>query len=260
MKIAIFEKENSQDYELRNKITSLAQEHSIIFDESKPDVVFFIGGDGTFLRAVQHYLDQLDRVIFVGINRGKLGFFYDYDPSSVEELFSQLVEKKISLHEFSLLKGEFIDEEKEKKIYAVNEIRIENPFHTLISDVLIDGELLETFRGNGLLVSSSLGSTAYNKSLGGAIVHHSLSCLQFKEIAPIQNRELHSLGNSLILPSSSRIVFRGHLSNVVIGYDHLICQSKNLKEIAISLSSKKVRVYYSPSHTYLSTVRKGFIE
>lgn len=260
MKIAIFEKENSQDLELRNKIVSLARHNEILFDEFEPDVVFFIGGDGTFLRAVQHYLNQLDRIIFVGINRGKLGFFYDYNPSSIEELFSQLIEKKLSLHEFNLLKGEFTDKEKKQEIYAVNEIRIENPFHTLISDVFIDEELLETFRGNGLLVSSSLGSTAYNKSLGGAIVHHSLCCLQFKEIAPIQNRELHSLGNSLILPSTSYITFRGHLNNVVIGYDHLICQSTNLKEIKISLSTKKVRVYYSPSHTYLNTVRKGFIE
>lgn len=260
MKIAIFEKENSQDYELKDKIISLAQEHGIIFDESEPDVVFFIGGDGTFLRAVQHYLIQLDKIVFVGINRGKLGFFYDYDPLSVEELFSHLVEKKLSLHKFNLLQAKFIDEDKEKKIYAVNEIRIENPFHTLVSDVFIDDELLETFRGNGLLVSSSLGSTAYNKSLGGALVHHSLSCLQFKEIAPIQNRELHSLGSSLLLPSSSHIVFRGHLNNVVIGYDHLICRSNNLKEIVISLSSKQVCVYYSPTHTYLNAVRKGFIE
>ena len=148
---------------------------------------------------------------------------------------------------------------KQDIIYALNEIRIENPFHTLISDVFIDNEMLETFRGNGLMVSSSVGSSAYNKSLGGALIDNEIEALELTEVAGIENRVYHSLGSSLIIKGDKKVVFSGKLGNAVVGYDSLNCSDiSNLEKVEISYSDKKVKIIYSENHTYVQKIRKSF--
>ena len=91
MKIALFYKQNKLDKEyianLESKISSCGFE----LDSQNPDVVLFVGGDGTFLRAVHQYFDLIDKVKFVGLNKGHLGFFSSY---SEKELDSLLKTKK----------------------------------------------------------------------------------------------------------------------------------------------------------------------
>src|SRR6478736_5337580 len=67
-------------------------------------------------------------------------------------------------------------------------------------DVEIKGQRFETFRGDGLCISTPSGSTAYNKALGGAILHPSLSSLQISEMASINNRVYRTVGSPLVLP------------------------------------------------------------
>ena len=74
MKIGIFYKKENQ--EIIDLIIAEANKHHFEIDNNHPDVVFSIGGDGTFLRAVHKYIDALDEVRFVGINSGSLGFFF----------------------------------------------------------------------------------------------------------------------------------------------------------------------------------------
>lgn len=260
MNIAIFKKSNYMNKEIEDKLLSLIKKYHHNVNQDKPDVVIFIGGDGTFLRAVQHYLSKLDDIVFIGLNSGHLGFFYDFDLNSVEDMFIQLEENSVQHHKFNLLEANFSYKDSVETIYAVNEIRIESPFSTLISNVYIDGELLELFRGNGLCVSSSLGSTALNRSLGGALIHHDLKLLELSEISSIQNSKFHSLNSSLIIPSKSVITFKGEFFDVVIGFDHLTKKVDDLKQIDISLSNKEVNVLYSKEHTYLKSIRKGFID
>ena len=185
MKIGIFYK--TEKKEIISQITTLSEENGFVLDNENPDVVFSIGGDGTFLRTIHHYIDRLDKILFVGINSGSLGFFYDFRKEDIPLVFDLLKNKSYVIKEHSLLKGVASYEKSEKTIYAVNEIRIENPFHTLICDVAINDNKLETYRGNGLLVSSALGSSAYNKSLGGALMDHELETLELTEIAGLGN-------------------------------------------------------------------------
>ena len=165
---------------------------------------------------------------------------------------------KITTH--PIIQGHAQYENSEESFYAINEIRIENPFHTLISDVLINDEKLETYRGNGLIVCTSLGSSAYNKSLGGSLIDNDLESLEITEIAGIENNVYRALGSSFVLKGDKTITFSGQLLNSVIGYDFSnIHKNENLLNVVISYSDKTFRIIHSPDYSYIQKIRKSFI-
>lgn len=254
MKIALFLKPELEESDIATFLISKMSEHDFDLDQENPDVVMFVGGDGTLLRAVQTYINDIPHIKFVGINEGSLGFYAGYDIDQIDELLNDLENNSYTLRKNSLIKATF----GEKTIYAVNEIRIENPFHTLISDVSINNEFLETFRGNGLVVASSNGSSAYNKSLGGAIVVPELNTLQLTEIAPINNRVYSSINSSIVMPGSYKIQFACTNTELVVGYDYLTISTK-IETIEISNSDLRLEIIYPGDHSFVNHYRGAFI-
>lgn len=260
MKIAVFINEHKPIGDINKLIIGEALSRGFTIDNINPDIVIFVGGDGTFLRAVHHYLSIIQSVKFLGIGAGNLGFFYDFNPDDIHQLFALLKEEKLKESSHHLLEGQIITENGIQTIYAVNEIRLENPFHTLICDVEINHESLETYRGNGLVVSSSLGSSAYNKSLGGSLVDHSLDLLELTEIATIQNNINRSLGASLVISGDSKITFSGNFKEALIGYDNIVINQSNSIRIEVYRSNKVVRLLHSPEYQYIKSLRRSFIK
>ena len=256
MKYAIFKKTDKDVSGVVNSLIKECAHHNLSFDEENPDIVFVLGGDGTFLKAVHHYLDKLDKVVFAGVRCGTLGFFYSYDPDDVSLLVEAVASKLYSEESHRLIECDF----GENTISAVNEIRFENPFHTLVCSVSVNDEQLEKFHGNGLLVCSELGSTAYNKSLGGAVIHRDLDVLQLTEISTIQNNLYRSLGSSFIVPSDTVFTFEGDFTNVVIGYDHLTCKCDGLNTFKVRSSDRCIRVVTNKNHNPLSAIKRSFIK
>ena len=254
MRIGLFVKENKLSNEYVNGVIEKIKSHNHVFDNENPQYVLSLGGDGTFLQAVHKYLDILDQVIFICVNKGNLGYFSDFLDEDLDDVLSNL--DNYVVNRYRLLSTSANGE----TIYAVNEIRIENPFHTLKSEVFINNEYLESFRGNGLVVSTALGSTAYNKSLGGAIVDLSLEIMQMSEIAPINNCMFESLKSSLVLPDSAVIKFKGDFASVVIGYDYLVKKDYKSNEIEFRLSDKKVALLNKKDHSNTKKLNKSFIE
>lgn len=261
MKISIFKNNGDKIEQIEEQILFLINKYHLSYDENEPDVVFFIGGDGTFLRAVQHYLSKIEKISFVGINTGTLGFFYDYQSDEIEEVISKISEGKYSLKTYPLLNASIKTINKEESLFAINEIRIENPFHTLTSDVYINDEYLETFRGNGLNICTSFGSSGYNRSLGGAVIDNSLNLIELTEIAPIVNNAYRSLGSSLILDGKNTIKLVGNFTNVVIGYDHLTLSTHGvIEEILLTLSKDKIKLIYTKDRSYINRLNRSFIK
>ena len=256
MKFAIFTKSDKDVSGTVNNLLKACELYKLTFDNDSPDVVFVFGGDGTFLKAVHHYLDKLDTVKFVGIRYGTLGFFYDFDGEDISYLVELLASGKYLEESHKLIECDLNN----KTIYAMNEIRFENPFHTLVCSISINDEHLERFHGNGLLVCSGLGSTAYNKSLGGAVIHRNLDVLQLTEISTIQNNLYRSLGSSFILPSDTVFTFEGDFTNVVIGYDHLTCECQGVNTFKVRSSDKMVHIIYDKNHSTLAAIKRSFIK
>jgi NAD+ kinase len=228
---------------------------------TEANIIFFIGGDGTFLRAVQDHVDLLNDVIFVGIHTGTLGFFCEYSDQEINMIVQDIPSLKERAKSYRLIELTLGRKENLRHVYAVNEVRVENPFLTLVTDVEIDQHPLETFRGSGLIVSSTLGSSAYNKSLGGSLIDVQLETLQLTEMATIQNNAYRSLGSSLVLSDNKVITFKGNFDKAIVGYDsNAIHLDSEVHEVRVCLSDKTVRLVHQIRKNYYQTLKQTFVK
>lgn len=257
MRFTIFARNDEKTLTCSKLLKSKLEDIGLLYDDKEADYVFCLGGDGNFLRAVHQYQNH-DHVSFIGFNCGSLGFLCNYSISEIDAFISDYQKGMLEFDNYSLLKAQVYSQEKLiNEIYAVNEIRIENPFKTMICDVYIDDEYLEEFRGNGLLVSSTLGSSAYNKSCGGALIDARINLLELTEIAPIENVAYRSIRESIVLNADRKIVFKGPFLNEVIGYDHgLYHFNVPISDIIIEASSKSIRLL---KRKFIKSIRKAFI-
>lgn len=223
-----------------------------IFDENNPELIICVGGDGTLLYAVHKYINILDTAYLVGIHTGTLGFFTDY---TVDELNRFLDDVKkddpIEIFESNLLEAHL----NEQKYYALNEFRIENPLETQEIVIKIDGEYFEKFKGNGLCLSTQAGSTAYNRSINGAIIDSGVSLMQLVEVAGIHDQTHRSLGAPYILGNDRILEFEGDFSNVNFIYDFKNVNLSNCNKVKCMMSKKKVKFIRYRKYSYLDRVR-----
>lgn len=249
---------------LAKKIKERLIQESFILDETIPNLVITIGGDGTLLKAVHQYLKSCDRVMFCGIHTGTLGFYTDYLANEVDDLLEKIITQDFSVIKYNLVETKVYYNQKVKTIYALNEARIENVKQTLIMDIFINDNYFETFRGNGLCFTSPTGSTGYAKSLGGAILHPKTKTMQMIEVASINNVAYRSLGSPIVLASQHKVKLTlKDIKGAIIGYDSF---SQDLEEnyhdldyITFQLSEKSVNMARFRTFHFLDRVRKSFI-
>jgi NAD+ kinase len=261
MTYAIVARDDEQSKQLQTKLEIKLNLAGYRLDEHQPEVLIFIGGDGTFLRSLQSHITRLHKTLFVGIHTGTLGFFCEFHKEQLDLLVQSMktfVKKASAYH---LLEIDIEYKKYRKSYYAVNEVRIENPFHTFVSEVLIDDQPFQVFRGTGLIVSSTLGSSAYNKSLGGALIDVPLSTLQLTEMATIQNNAYRSLGSSLVLDKNRTITFKGDFRKAIVGYDYLLADiEEEIKAVHVRYSKKTFKLYHQQQHSYYETIKRAFIK
>ncbi len=260
IKYRVIVREDTQSEEVAKTLMALAKRFGFIEDNDHPEYVFSIGGDGTFLKAVHLHLRKLKDINFVGIHTGSLGFFADFRPSDLEMVFTKIKEEKCNFNSYRLVKAEITQNNKKRNFYAVNEVRIENIHHTLVLDVSLNNDLLEKYRGNGVLVATQLGSSGYNKSLGGAIINRDLPLLEYTKIAPIANSVYRPLVNPLIIGEKDILTFKGENAFTFFGYDSL---TKKLSDapftIKVFLSNKKVKIMHRDDRPYTTILNETFL-
>ena len=86
MKIAIFANDGKQSQNVKQRLEKRFTERHFVLDDKEPDVVISIGGDGTLLSAFHHYENRLDKIRFVGVHTGHLGFYTDWRDEEVDDL------------------------------------------------------------------------------------------------------------------------------------------------------------------------------
>lgn len=245
-------------YELKDR---LKKSHFILNDKN-PDIVISIGGDGMLLSAFHKYEDQLDKVRFVGVHTGHLGFYTDYRDFELDQLVNNLQLDAGAKVSYPLLNVKIVLENGEVKTFrALNEASIRRTDRTMVADVLINNVPFEQFRGDGLTVSTPTGSTAYNKSLGGAVLQPTIEALQLTEIASLNNRVYRTLGSSIIVPKKDRIeVIPTRNDYHTISVDNSIYSFRNIKRIEYQIDHHKIHFVATPSHTsFWDRVRDAFI-
>lgn len=254
---AIEAKKDEKSQTIAKRFEEKLLKNNFLYDEMNPDFVVIVGGDGKLIRSIHKYMDNIDKIKFFTIMTGTLGFYMNFLEEELEEVIDLLKSNNYEETKYNLLKA---TSENKEAIYAINEIRIENRHYTSIIDVVIDGLLFETFRGNGLVVSSSFGSSAYNRSLGGAIISDDLKVMQLTEIAGIHHNSYRSLSNPLILGKDRTIELEAvETKNTLLGYDHVYTSLKDYQKIKVTLSDKQVTLINKKGYTYFHRLRSSFM-
>ncbi|HGD9454234.1 TPA: NAD kinase [Streptococcus agalactiae] len=262
-RVAIIANGKYQSKRLASKLFA-AFKHDPDFYLSKkdPDIVISIGGDGMLLSAFHMYEKQLDKVRFVGVHTGHLGFYTDYRDFEVDTLINNLKNDEGEQISYPILKVTItLEDGRVIRARALNESTIKRIEKTMVADVVINQVVFERFRGDGILVSTPTGSTAYNKSLGGAVLHPTIEALQLTEISSLNNRVYRTLGSSVIIPKKDAIeIVPKRVGVYTISIDNKTVHYKNVTKIEYSIDEKSINFVSTPSHTsFWERVNDAFI-
>ncbi|WP_290032868.1 NAD kinase [Ligilactobacillus cholophilus] len=262
MKIGIFANETKKSMRIKNELITKFKERHFILDDTHPDIVITIGGDGTLLSAFHSYEDQLENIRFVGVHTGHLGFYTDWRLDELDDLIISLQSDNGQAIAYPLLdvSVHYRNQSKPDKFLALNEATLKRIGMTMAADVYIGGDFFERFRGDGLCVSTPTGSTAYNKSLGGAVIHPSLAALQLTEIGSLNNLVYRTISSPLIIAPNDWITIRpNQTSDYFMTLDQKTVYGKEIEEIMFKISKRKIRFAKYRHTAFWRRVQTAFI-
>lgn len=215
------------------------------------DIVLSIGGDGTFLRTAA--LVGAKQIPILGINTGRLGFLADVSPGETKDTLNDIFKNNYRIEERTLLQLK-LDSQTESYNYALNEIAIQKPDTSSMIKInaFIDDEFLTTYWGDGLIIATPTGSTAYSISVNGPIIVPQAKVIVLSPIAP------HSLNvRPLVIPENSKLSLNvesrnGNFLVAVDGRSEIFPSgTKSLIEKA-DFTTKIIKRYH---HTFYETLR-----
>jgi NAD+ kinase len=216
-------------------------------------LVIAIGGDGTMLHAARNVAGR--DVPLVGINRGRLGFLTDVSPEQLRDALDAILEGNY-LAEPRLTLEARVGKQKASAMFALNDIVLQKgdtgrllDFTTEVDDVYVN-----THRGDGLIVATPTGSTAYALSCSGPIIQPNVDALVLVPICP------HTLSDRpLVLPSSSEI--RVTLDNAGGSEAHVVCDGESLARMSegdfltVTLAKQPVTLLHPREYNYYELLR-----
>ena len=128
--------------------------------------------------------------------------------------------------------------------------------------VLVEGVLLEDFVGDGLLLATSFGSTAYNLSFGGSIVYNTFHTLQLTPIAPLNNKSYRNLLNSVILPDNKEVVIKpfNRTKNLLITVDGDNNFYKNVDYVSSKVSGREIQILRMKDYNFIKKINDKFLK
>jgi NAD+ kinase len=220
------------------------------------DLALVLGGDGAILRAARQM--GYHQIPVLGINLGKLGFLADLSPDEMCECFPQVVQGNYRVSHHLMLECVIESGQDRRVILGLNEVLVHTrSCHMLDLDLTVDGESVTRFSGDGLIVSTPIGSTGHSLSAGGPILGQELSAFVLTPICP------HTLTNRPVVDSSDKVYTIAPVSSstkavvivdgqepVTVTRDHRIL----VRRAPVSFGLVKV-----PGRTYYQTLREKLL-
>lgn len=224
------------------------------------DLGISIGGDGSFLRMVKS-TDFNPNIYYIGINSGTLGFLQEIDIDKCADFVKRLNSNDFQTEKLSVQETKIVSKDKIYYFKSLNEITIrEDEFDSIKLDVKVDNELLEHFIGDGLLFSTSTGSTAYNMSFGGSIIYNTLNTISIVPMAPLNNRVYSSLQVPIIIPSNKIIsIIPTDKNNLLFKIDGENIEINNVILIETSVNNSFVNCIRMNDFHFIKVVNKKLL-
>ena len=240
----------------KEKIIGLSDafDMEIIDEISRADIVFSIGGDGTFLKT-----SRLTDKPIIGVNTGTLGYLTEVNPDNLSKALNDIKNNDYHVEERMMIEGEIIrsNGERVKIPESLNEIAIsKNTFGVVRFDAIINDKLINSYTADGILVCTPTGSTAYNLSCGGPIADPTAEILTLTPIAP------HTVINRSIVLSKDSIVeiriteLRDNTQAFVL-YDGKPIQIFSSDNVKIKKSDRITRIIKLEDRSFIDTIREN---
>ncbi|HXG09416.1 MAG TPA: NAD(+)/NADH kinase [Gemmataceae bacterium] len=167
--------------------------------EHTADLTLVLGGDGAILRAARQMGYRQTPVL--GVNLGKLGFLADLSPDELRAVFPQVVQGDYRVTRHLMFECVVQTPDASRTYLGLNDVAIfaGPPFHMIELDLLVDGDTVAHVSGDGLIVSTPVGSTAHNLSAGGPIIGQELDAFALTPICP------HTLTSRPVVDSADKV-------------------------------------------------------
>jgi len=223
-------------------------------DGATADLVIVLGGDGTILRTARWM--GYEQVPVLGVNLGTLGFLADFSSHELESALDDIGSGRFRLVEHLMFETEVIrDSVTIHRELGLNETSIlaGPPFSMIEICLFVDGEIATTFRSDGLIVSTPVGSTAYNLSAGGPIVRKDLDAFIFTPLNP------HTLTNRTVIDSATRsfelLVPQPNEGSACVVDGRLITSVMAADRVRIRRATPRFMLVETRTHGYYRTLR-----
>lgn len=217
------------------------------------DYVISMGGDGTFLKAASRVGAKGTPII--GVNMGRLGFLADVLPGEVEAALDSLYAGECQIEEHVVIQVEAEGGVLAGNPFALNDIAVlKRDDASMISiRTQVDGEFLVNYQADGLIVTTSTGSTAYNLSNGGPIIIPQSSSLCLTPVAP------HSLNiRPVVINDTAEITLdvesRSH--NYLVAIDGRSERMTEGTRLVIRKAAHTIKIVKQRNQRYFSTLRE----
>jgi NAD+ kinase len=224
-------------------------------EEVEADLAVVIGGDGSILRASR----QMGRhqVPIIGVNRGRLGFLADLLPEQFRKVWPAVCAGEYTVVEHLMFEASVLrDGELIERRLGLNEtaVRGGTPFQILEINLVIDGEPVTTYSGDGLILSTPVGSTAHNLSAGGPILRQNIQAFVICPISP------HTLTNRPVVDDASRVyelsVTRPTESTSVVVDGRVLCRLRKDDLVRVVRAEPTFKLVEVAGRSYYRTLRE----
>ena len=238
------------------KISSL----NVVLEEDlvnyNPDALLSIGGDGTLLSSIQYVIGT--KIPIMGINTGRLGFLASVSKEEIENSIELLKQQKFVYDKRTLLQIESPKELFGKVDFALNELTIhKNEIASMITiHAYIDGQYLNSYWADGLIISTPTGSTAYSLSCGGPIVLADTDTFIVTPIAP------HNLNvRPMVISDRKKITLKieGRSHKCLVSLDSHSNYIDADTELTISKSPHTINLIKLEGNTFFDTIRNKLL-
>jgi NAD+ kinase len=220
-----------------------------------PDLVVVLGGDGSILRTARWM--AYEQVPVLGVNLGTLGFLAGFSREDFAAALDEIAAGRFRLVEHLMFEAEIVRRGVVvRKELGLNETSIlaGPPFSMIEIRLLVDGELATTYRADGLLVSTPVGSTAYNLSAGGPIVRKDLDAFVFTPLNP------HTLTNRTVVESAARtyelLVPRPNAGSACVVDGRVVADLEAGDGVRVRRATPKFTLVETSHHGYYRTLRE----
>ncbi len=248
---------NTELAELMQKLCGITFSHEETFTTLPPQedvtesIMVSYGGDGTFLEAVRRLAGN--QIPLVGVNCGHLGFLSSIPTHNIEEALEEIVQGRYIIEKRSMLEvtGDF--PVRPPFPYAFNEFSIQRQDSSMVYvDTFAGDQMVARYAGDGVILSTPSGSTAYSLSVGGPIISPDCNCFVLSPIAP------HNLSmRPLVVPDSTELRFSlaTQSSTAVITLDNCKYEVPNNATFRVAKSKKMVFIAKFQNISFFDTLR-----